>query len=107
MARSLRLLFIAWLAITWVPGASEMVEDAAHFALVTATVHAHGHDASPEHGCAPTGHHCSCCASLVAVRPPTPSTVLPPASARQVSALLPDGRARAGVPTRVIRPPTA
>ncbi len=105
--RLLRPLFIAWIAITWIPGANEMVEDVVHLAVSATSVHSSGHDTTPEHGCAPTGHHCSCCASLVAVRPPSPTLALPPALVRHVEASLPTEGARPGVSVRIPRPPTA
>ena len=102
----LKLLAVP-LALSMSPGLVELVDDATHYVLEGRTDHAEGEDACPEHGCAPSSHHCGCCTSIamvatsaaVHVRGPLLRLGLPVAEATAAGP--------AGVRTLIERPPTA
>lgn len=102
----LKLLAVP-LALSMSPGLVELVDDATHYVLEGRTDHAEGEDACPEHGCAPSSHHCGCCTSIamaatsaaVRVRGPLLGLGLPVA---ETTATGPSG-----VRTPIERPPTA
>lgn len=95
------------LALSMSPGLVELVDDATHYVLEGRTNHAEGEDACPEHGCAPSSHHCGCCTSIamaatsaaVRVRGPLLGLGAPVAETTAVGP--------SGVRTLIERPPTA
>ncbi len=102
-----RVILIAWLVATWAPGFGELLEDTVCFALDGVTDHSEDEEPCREHGCTPTAHHCSCCASAVVTEPPRTDPSLAPAVLARAIAWPRHERAPAGVVRPLLRPPTA
>lgn len=103
-----RVLFVAWLASALIPGVSELVDDAMHVALdAHATDHVAGEEACPEHGCAPTSHHCSCCTSMSLVAPVPAIVVADSHASGELTVHDLPGAERPGFARRLPRPPSA
>lgn len=81
----MRLLLLLTLIHGLVPALGEVVESLVHYAveghLAHSEVDCDRGDLGHEHGCCPTEHLCSCCASLTFVAPAAVGA-LPAASAR-------------------------
>lgn len=103
-----RVLIVAWLASALVPGVSEFIEDAVHVAIDShASDHVEGEEPCPEHGCAPTSHHCGCCTSMSLAASASANVVAEcRASGELVVHGLP-GVERPGFERRLPRPPSA
>ncbi|RMH23313.1 MAG: hypothetical protein D6696_00975 [Acidobacteria bacterium] len=72
-----RKLCALLLAVTMMPGAFEVLENAGHLLAAGHLAHAaargdHHQPPGPEHGCTPTSHLCPCHASLAFLVGPTP-----------------------------------
>lgn len=102
-----RLVLVACLAVGLVPGFGELIEDGAHLVLEGRTDHDEGEVPCPEHGCAPTSHHCSCCASasIEAYAPEVRVAHTPFVGVRRVGAS--ERGDRPGFRSPPLRPPTA
>jgi hypothetical protein len=104
--RCVRPLVFVWLAATWIPGVGELFEDAAHLVLDGATDHGE-HEPCPEHGCTPTAHHCSCCASAVVAQLVSHPAPIAPVVAGEALEWPSEERERPGIARRISRPPAA
>lgn len=94
------------LALSMSPGLVELVDDAAHYVLEGRTDHAEGADACPEHGCAPSSHHCGCCTSIAMAATSAVVQVRGPRLARQLTVAETTATGPSGVRTLIERPPT-
>lgn len=102
-----RALFVLWTAVTLIPGVGELIEDGVHVVLDGHDDHADGEAPCPEHGCAPTSHHCSCCVSLSILAPMAITEVTVSIASGELSEWAPTGAARPGFARRLPRPPSA
>jgi len=95
------------LALSMSPGLVELVDDAAHYVLEGRTDHAEGADACPEHGCAPSSHHCGCCTSIAMAATSAAVHVRGPLLGLGLPVAEPTAVGPSGVRTLIERPPTA
>jgi hypothetical protein len=107
----MRLLLLLTLLHGLVPAFGEIVEAVVHYALEGHLAHTEADqgdlcEQGGEHGCGPTEHLCSCCASLTFVAPAAVA-VLPAAPARSPGAPIGARVVSLDAPAPPLRPPIA
>lgn len=107
MVRFAHIALVLALIVGMTPGLLEVFQDGVHLLVDGRTDHAEDAEACSEHGCAPTGHHCDCCASMHMVRPTEVASVPAAAAFSRRSLPAPPDDGPRGVRRRVPRPPSA
>jgi hypothetical protein len=115
MTALLRNLLLALVTLSLCPGLAEGLHDGLH-QLAEAGLHGEQADHAapaadedcPEHGCTPLAHHCSCCASMLAMQTAQVGQPAWRALARlQTCTAHANGRRADGVAVELQRPPRA